>query len=327
VRFDGTRLTLRLQRFELVAFGFALGGLIVALLLGSVYLTSLQPGAECRIVNEAFPATCQVALDRFNDAQGWLSGLLLAPLLIVTFALGLFLGAPIIARELERGTVRLAWSLAPSRWRWYASRLLPILAVVVLLTFLTGAAMDQFFSAGRPGADLSRSFEGYGVRGGLLASRAIVMFAIAVVVGAIMGRALPTILVATLVAAIALTGVINAYDGILRSEAVAIPVDPTGSGSADVGAQPGDRYVDQKFVLPDGTLVGYDYFDSFNQGGQGGQGDLFDEFGNPRYPMVDIVIPGERYQFVAAREAAVLLGGSLVALLLAGFVVARRRPG
>ncbi len=321
MRFDGTRLTLRLQRFELVTFGAALGALIVALFVASLYLISLQPGADCRILNDAIPSTCQVAADRFNDAQGWLSGLLLAPLLIVTFALGLFLGAPIVARELERGTVRLAWSLGPSRWRWYASRMLPILAVVVLLTVLAGAAMDLFFAAGQPGADLSRSFDGYGVRGGLLAARAIVMFAIAVVVGAIMGRALPTILVSTLVATIALTGVINVYDGILRGEAVAIPADPTGSGGAFVGAQPGDRYLDQKFVLPDGTLVGFDYFY------QGGQGDPFDEFGNPRYPMVDVVIPGERYQFVAAREAAVLLGGSLVALLVAGFVVARRRPG
>ena len=42
---------------------------------------------------------------------------------------------------------------------------------------------------------------------------------------------------------------------------------------------------------------------------------------------VNLVIPGERYRFVEAREAAVLIGGSLVALLLAGLVVARRRPG
>ena len=48
VRFDGTRITLRLQRFELVAFGLGLGGLIVALFVGSIYLTSLQPGAGVR---------------------------------------------------------------------------------------------------------------------------------------------------------------------------------------------------------------------------------------------------------------------------------------
>jgi len=40
-----------------------------------------------------------------------------------------------------------------------------------------------------------------------------------------------------------------------------------------------------------------------------------------------LVIPGERYGFVQAREALVLAVGSFVALLVAGFVVARRRPG
>jgi hypothetical protein len=43
--------------------------------------------------------------------------------------------------------------------------------------------------------------------------------------------------------------------------------------------------------------------------------------------MVNLVVPGTRYQEVAARESLALLGGALVGLLAAGFVVARRRPG
>ena len=42
---------------------------------------------------------------------------------------------------------------------------------------------------------------------------------------------------------------------ILASEAVAIPIDPN-----DNNPSPGDLYIDQKFVLPDGSLVGYEYF-------------------------------------------------------------------
>jgi hypothetical protein len=80
----------------------------------------------------------------------------------------------------------------------------------------------------------------------------------------------------------------------------------------------GNLYFDQRFVLPDGTLVGYEYF---------GGADPYDQNGNPRYPMVAMVVKGERYRFVESREAAALAGGSLVALLLAAFVVSRRRPG
>ena len=50
-------------------------------------------------------------------------------LIFLSFAAGLFLGVPVVARELERGTARLAWSLAPSRMRWYLARLLPLLVL------------------------------------------------------------------------------------------------------------------------------------------------------------------------------------------------------
>jgi hypothetical protein len=121
-------------------------------------------------------------------------------------------------------------------------------------------------------------------------------------------------IIAALVVAIGLTGGTNVHERILATEAVVVPVDINEFG----GSAPGDKFIDQKFVLPDGTLVGYDYF---------GNEPPFDEFGNPSYPMVSLLIPGERYRFVEAREALALAGGSLVALLLAGFVVSRRRPG
>ena len=101
---------------------------------------------------------------------------------------------------------------------------------------------------------------------------------------------------------------------ILANEAIVVPADANGFG----GGPSGDLYIDQKFVLPDGSLVDYGYF---------GGADPYDEFGNPKYPIVSIVVPGERYRFVETREALALAGGTLVALLLAGFVVTRRRPG
>ena len=167
------RITLRLHRFELIAFGAALGGLAVATLLASAYITSLTPGPECLTPSDAAASfACQRAQEAFSNAQGSLAGLLLTPLLLITYATGLFLGVPIIARELERGTVRLAWWLAPSRFRWFLGRVLPILAIVVALTFAAGVATDSFFAASTPTVDISQSFDGYGVRGGLLAARA-----------------------------------------------------------------------------------------------------------------------------------------------------------
>jgi len=316
MRLDGARLTLRLYRFELIAFGAGLGGLVVAAFVAAAYVDSLKPGPECSLLDSA-SFECQRARDAWNGAQGVLGGLLMSPLLLVTYAIGLFLGVPIVARELERGTVRLAWSLAPSRWRWYMARMVPILVVLIILTFAAGVATDQFFAASRPGVDPSKSFDGYGTRGGLLASRALFVFAVSVVVGSVIGRALPGVIIAALVATIGLAGGIQVYQGILKTEAVAQPIDETGENG---GFREGDMYLDSKFVLPDGTLVGWEYFGNIGNG-------PYDQEGNPVYPQVTLVIPGERYRFVEAREALALAGGSLVALLLASFVVSRRRPG
>ena len=312
-RTDWIRLTLRLHRFELIAFGAATLGLVIASFAVAAYIDGFRLPPECASSNGELPFSCEEPLRRLDGARG-LSSLILSPLLVVTYAIGLFLGVPVIARELERGTVRLAWWLTPSRWRWYLARLLPILVALAVLTFAAGIAADRVFAANNPGLDLSRSFDGYGARGGLLAARAVFIFAVAVLVGSFIGRSLPAVIVATLIAVIGLSGGLNVQQRILAREAVTVPIDPF-SGS---GVAPGDMYIDQRFVLPDGTLVTYDYF---------GGADPYDENGNPRYPQVALIIPGERYRFVEAREALVLIVGALVAMLLAGFVVARRRPG
>lgn len=317
---DWVRLTLRLGRFELIAFSALVLGSVVAAFAASAWIDSLRPGPEClpafNEFTESSPA-CQAALDAWYSARGGLVGGLVPALVVfLPLAAGLFLGVPIVARELERGTTRLAWSLAPSRLRWYLARLVPVLVIVAVITFGAGVAADRILAANEPGIDLANSFAAFGFRGVLLASRAVFIFALAVAVGAVIARALPSVIIATIIAAVGLTGGQQVHQEILKGEAVAIPIDEQNFN----GGGGGHMYFDQKFVLPDGTLVGYEYFGNDDTG-------PYDEQGNPKYPMVAIVVPGERYRFVETREALALAGGSLVSLMLAAFVVSRRRPG
>ena len=60
-----------------------------------------------------------------------------ASLLIAPGLLGVLIGAPLIARELEYGTWRLAWSQTVPRTRWLAVKLALVTGGLVLL----GAAM------------------------------------------------------------------------------------------------------------------------------------------------------------------------------------------
>jgi ABC-type transport system involved in multi-copper enzyme maturation permease subunit len=309
------RLTIRLQRFELLAFGAALVGLAAAGFVAAIYVDAIRPSPAC--FEDSTVGGCSAAMRAWNDAQQTLGGLLFAPMLFVATLAGVFFGVPIVGREIERGTTRLAWSLAPSRGRWFAARAFPTLVILVLLTFAVGVAVDRFFAASVQGEDPAASFTLYGARGVLLASRAACIFGIAVLVGAVVGRALPAIILTGLVAAIVLGGGEAVHQNIvLRNEAVPVPVDFT--DESDSGTGPGDLYMDTAFELPDGSLVGWQYF---------ADEDPYDSEGNPRYPMFSMVIPGDRYRFVEVREAVVLAGGTLVALLLAGAVVSRRRPG
>lgn len=323
MRLGWARLTLRLSRFELIAFGGIILGLVAATIIAAAWVDSLRPAPACFAstsdlgvggpVFSSGPA-CEAALQAWYSASNGFAGLGAGLLIFLSFAAAVFLGVPIVAREVERGTSRLAWSMAPSRMRWFLARMLPILVVLAVVTFLAGVAADRFASAASQDPDLSNSFNLFGFRGLLIASRAVFIFAVAVAVGAIVARALPAVIITAVVATIGLAGGERVHTMILRSEAVAIPFDQNDNG----GGQSGDMYFEQQFVLPDGRLVGWQYFDG---------SEPVDENGNPTYPMVSIVVPGERYRFVETREAVVLAGGSLAALILAGFVVSRRRPG
>ena len=184
-----------------------------------------------------------------------------------------------------------------------------------MLTFAAGAAVDRFFAASVQGEDPAASFSLFGARGGLLAARAAFIFGIAVAVGAVVGRALPALILTALIATIAIAGGEGVHQNlILRNEAIPVPM----SFDDSMSNRRGDLFFDTRFQLPDGSLVGYEYFHDQ---------DPYDENGNPLYPMFSMVVPGSQYRFVEAREALVLAGGTLVALVLAGYVVSRRRPG
>ena len=62
--------------------------------------------------------------------------MILAPILF-----GIFLGAPLIARELEAGTYRLAWTQSVTRARWIATRLTLVTLVTAVLVGLLSTAV------------------------------------------------------------------------------------------------------------------------------------------------------------------------------------------
>jgi hypothetical protein len=83
---------------------------------------------------------CSIGMSNFEQRYGrWLT--MLVSLAFLPMATGMFLGAPLMSRELEHGTHRLVWTQSISRGRWLATKL----TIVVAGLLVVGATASLAF--------------------------------------------------------------------------------------------------------------------------------------------------------------------------------------
>jgi hypothetical protein len=120
-----TWLTWRQSRAQTIAAAAALGGLAIVLAVtGSsvahLYDTSgiagCHPFASCRTLVDDFTS-------KLTSTDGFLYGIGSAVLLLTPGLIGVFWGAPLVAREIEARTFPLAWNQTVTRTRWMAVKL------------------------------------------------------------------------------------------------------------------------------------------------------------------------------------------------------------
>ncbi len=139
-------LTWRQLRTQAVAVYAALLVLAGLLLLTASSLTDLRDTYGQRF------------LPQISGTDQTLSYLSVAAMILLPPLIGMFWGAPLIARELENGTHRLAWNQSVTRGRWLAVKLgLTGLAVMVAAALLCAVVtwwfdpIDKAVDAGYPG--------------------------------------------------------------------------------------------------------------------------------------------------------------------------------
>ncbi len=192
-----TGLTLRLHRYETIAL-VAVAGLGVGLaLMVSGRLDEVGFGAACVLAardGSAPPPDCELKANEFYGIVSSEAGIVGMVLLFVPYLAALEIGVAVVGRELERGTTRLAWALTPSRLRWLAHRLVPVALVVLGIGLVLGAGADRLLASTEPGVDPGNAMLQVGSRGPLIAARAVWVMSVAVLAGAVLGRALPALL-------------------------------------------------------------------------------------------------------------------------------------
>ena len=308
------RLTFRMHRFEVGAI-VVLGALLVlGAIIASWALANVGLGPDCQpnFQTGELPESCIAQYEAFNRIAS-LASPVSALIVLYPIIAGLLIGGPVIAREVERGTTSLAWSLSPSRLRWFMHRVVPMIVMVLAMTFIVGTAADHLTRALTPETDLAESFVGFRLRGVLMATQAFLLASTAVAVGALFGRAVPTFLLGLILGMLTIVAVGLLHRQILLDEAVVQRQDETTFYSND------DLYLDNRLELPDGRLVTYEELIRIDPAA------FESEFG-PQYPSVALIIPGDRYRAVETREAAAELVIGLLFLVGGAFVVIRRRP-
>jgi hypothetical protein len=214
-------VTWRQHRFALTGAGALLGVLSVCLWLAGLRLHhAYAAAATCR---PAGSAACGGLAGTFNGMDNFLAnGIILQ---VVPAAIGAFVGAPVLARELETGTYRYAWTQGFGRRRWALAKLV-LLAVAVtaaagLFSLLLSWYYQPYFAAGNQALGLSEMtpfFPGlFDLHGVAFAAWTLAAFAIGALAGMLIRRIVPAI-AATLAA---YAGLAFAAGGLLREHYLA----------------------------------------------------------------------------------------------------------
>lgn len=184
-------ITWRQHRLTLAGIVALFGAAGVYLLITGVQMHGAYTAVStCRPVSSALCA--QVAnnfLDTYAPGTGWVLGLMQ----VIPALVGAFAGVPILARELETGTFRYAWTQGFGRVRWTVAKLV-LLALAVTIAGGAFSALVSWYvqpilAAGDSNGPLYPTL--FDLLGVALAAWTLTAFAIGVLAGFLIRRVIP----------------------------------------------------------------------------------------------------------------------------------------
>jgi hypothetical protein len=256
------RVTLKLYRFEMAVAVVAAMAVGVWALSVAARLDALNVPGSCitewlsRVDGPDGAGECARPMLAWGsvlyEGRGVIAGEGLVPLSamgVLPFAIGLLCGAPIVAREFEGRTAQTAWSLEGSRTLWLGRQAGP-----VALVLGAAAAFAAFGAATIAAADIEWGYppvDYIGLHGPLSVVRAFAAFGLGLVVGALLGRTLPAVVLGAV-----LCGGLVWATGSLRDTWLAnldpVPIAHISEPTGEYSVEPGTISTGWAWITPDG---------------------------------------------------------------------------
>ena len=134
-------VTWRQHRFALAGVAVLLGALAVYLWIAGLSLNHAYAAADA--CHPASSAACQSLDSTLDGMDNFLSnGFILQ---VLPAAIGAFAGAPVLAREMETGTFRYAWTQGFGRRRWALAKLVLLAVTVTAAAGAFGALLSWYY--------------------------------------------------------------------------------------------------------------------------------------------------------------------------------------
>jgi len=183
-------VTWRQHRGMLVSVTAVLAAISVFLLIAGLKVRHDYTGlVSCHSANSN---ACATLKSHFNNVDWTLGNTILILMNLAPALLGIFTGPAVLARELETGTFRYAWTQGIGRVRWTVAKLILLGVAITILAWVVSQVFAWFF-------DPFLNFEGMNVlaatvfatRGIAFAAWTLIAFAIGAFFGMLIRRIIP----------------------------------------------------------------------------------------------------------------------------------------
>ncbi len=209
-------VTWRQHRFALAGVAALLGAIAACYLIAGLQLHHAY--ATAIACHPASSFACGDLVNAFNGKYGFLANGFLPQ--VVPVLIGALVGASVLAREMETGTYRFAWTQGFGRWRWALAKLVALAIVVATaagaISVLFSWYYQPYFAASNQSLNLSEVSPFtpplFDLRGVSFAAWTLAAFAIGALAGMLIRRVVPAIAATLAVYA----GLALAAGGLLR---------------------------------------------------------------------------------------------------------------